>query len=99
MPDREGSVVMDFAEGMYARLAVKKDKGGWEGCTAEYLLHQMYEHMDKGRVGIESGASTFYVQKHFTDAANYAMMIQDNYCREHDDNGEYRKRNKEGEWE
>ena len=91
-------VLTQFMEGMLERLDENKGKGGWEGCTAQYLMQKMYEHMDAGRVGIENGASTFYVQKQFADAANYAMMVQDNYTREHEPGGEYKKRNEEGEW-
>ncbi len=91
-------VLANFSTEMLEQLDANKHKGGWEGCTAQYLLERMYENMDAGRVGIENGASTTYVQEKMANAANYAMMIQDNYCREHTPTGEYKKRNEEGDW-
>ena len=98
MPDKEGCTLMDFADDMYAQLDANMDKGGWEGCTAQYLLERLFENMDAGRVGIENGASTKYITEKFANVANYAMMIQDNYTREHTPTGEYRKRTVKGEW-
>jgi len=91
-------VLTQWMEGLLGRLTDNQGKGGWEGCTAVYLLQKMYDHMDAGRTGLEAGASTEYVRKHFLDASNYSMMIADNYCREHEADGEYKKRNEEGEW-
>ncbi len=91
-------VLAQWLDGMLEELDAHKDKGGWEGCTAQYLLQKMFDHMDAGRVGIENGASTKYVREKFLAASNYAMMISDNYSREHEATGEYKTRNEKGEW-
>ena len=95
---RPAVVLANFTTEMLEQLDANKVKGGWEGCTAAYLLERMYKHMDAGRSGIEGGASTEYVRREFAHAANYAMMVQDNYVREHTPDGEYKKRNEEGDW-
>jgi len=91
-------VLTRWMDGLLGRLDENQDRGGWEGCTASYLLEKMYSHMDNGRKGIEGGASTEFVRKHFLDASNYAMMLADNYDREHEPDGEYKRRNEEGDW-
>ena len=91
-------VLTRWMDGLLDRLDKNQDKGGWEGCTAQYLLQKMFKNMDEGRVAVESGMSTELVRKKFLDASAYAMMIADNYDREHEPDGEYRKRTDEGEW-
>jgi len=77
--------IFDFAGDMETQLAANQDKGGWEGSTIKYLFREMYRNMNSARVGIENGASTGYVSKKLANAANYAMMLDDNYTREHRD--------------
>ena len=78
--------VFDFASDMEEQLEANQDKGGWEGCTAKYLLREMHKSMKSAEAGIFNGASTGYVTKKLANAANYAMMLADNYTREHRDN-------------
>ena len=80
--------IFDFAEDMEAQLGANRDKGGWHGCTAKYLFKEMFMSMDLARLGIENQASVEYVNKKLADAGNYAMMLGDNYEREHYHDGE-----------
>ena len=82
--------VFDFASDMEEQLDANQDKGGWEGCTAKYLFREMFNSMDRARLAIENGASVEHVTKKLADAANYSMMLADNYDREHESNGDYK---------
>jgi hypothetical protein len=83
-------IVNLYTDKMFEQLEKHMDFGGWQGCTARFLFRRMYEEMDKARIGIENGASTEYVCRKLTNAANYSMMLADNYCREHTPEGEYK---------
>lgn len=82
--------VFDFASDMEELLEANQGKGGWHGCTAKYLFREMHHNMEMARLGIENQASVAYVTKKLANAGNYAMMLSDNYDREHLADGEHR---------
>lgn len=84
--------MVPFTSKMWEQLERHMDTGGWDGSTSKYLFREMFTAMENARLAIENGASTEYVVKKLANAANYSMMLADNYTREHHPNGQLKGR-------
>ncbi len=84
--------MVPFTSKMWEQLERHTNEGSWDGCTSKYLFREMFRHMENARIAIENGASTGYVVKKLANAANYGMMLSDNYVREHHPNGQLKGR-------
>ena len=79
-----------FSEQMESILRANDDKGGWEGCSADYLLSRMQEELEEMiEKASEIGWDVFMcvradkekiddLIRECADIANFAMMIADN---------------------
>ena len=87
-----------FARQMEAKLQKHDDRGGWDSCSADYLLRRIAD--ERGELGRQLRKLARKIAKGGTvtraegaeviaeaaDVANFAMMIADNwrYFAEHD---------------
>lgn len=75
--------VRKFAELMELKLRGNDYKGGWEGCSTQYLWDRLNDEMDE----LDEALGEFDCSKNKTkkiamesaDVANFAMMIADNF--------------------
>ncbi len=77
--------VAQFAREMEAQLRANAWKSGWNGCLGDYLWDRTFQEMLKLRDALKAAgnpptiAQGKRITKEAADAANFLMMIADNY--------------------
>ena len=78
--------ILPFAKEMEHQLQENDDKGGWQGCTAEFLLSEATSHLNALKRTIKaktlsSDEKDARIRDDAADAANFIMMIFDLWVR------------------
>jgi len=74
-----------FAKLMQEKLDENENKGGWEHCTAAFLLGRLKDEtleLRKAICALAKGGSPRAVSREAADVANFAMMIADTFGKE-----------------
>ena len=66
-----------FAEQMEQQLALNDHKGGWDGCSTEWLLTRLLEEARELSITLTDDSSPERIFAEAADVANFAMMIAD----------------------
>lgn len=66
-----------FAEIMERTLRDNDHKGGWKGCTDEYLISRLREEVDELIAAMAAKEPRDVIYKEAADVANFALMIAD----------------------
>jgi NTP pyrophosphatase (non-canonical NTP hydrolase) len=75
--------VIEFAQVMEEKLKANDYKGGWEGCSVDFLTYRMREEVvelfDALRIHHQNPSefSVKLVEDECADIANFALMVQD----------------------
>lgn len=76
-------VVREFAEAMEAKLKANDHKGGWERMTPSWLRRRLDTELREFDRARKAGQPAVEVLAEAADAANFLMMLADNYRRKH----------------
>jgi hypothetical protein len=68
--------VRKFAIAMEERLKANDYKGGWDNCSAQYLMNGLLEELAELSAAILEGDFSG-INEEAVDVANYAMMLAD----------------------
>lgn len=66
--------VLKHAEMMETQLVANDYKGGWKGCSTEYLLNKLMQNVKQ----LSNATHTSIAVRHLVNISNYAMMLADN---------------------
>ena len=69
--------VVTFAQAMEEKLQENDHKGGWHGCTMQYLSMRLTQEREELRKAVERG-NPEEVLREAADVANFCMMIAEN---------------------
>jgi hypothetical protein len=64
---------------MEKKLRANDHKGGWGGCSKNYLIKRLGDEAEELEVGLFNFYTAEAIIAECADVANFAMMIADNY--------------------
>ena len=73
--------VIAFAAAIQRELDNNRHKGGWHGCQISWLRKRLKQELGELERAVKSKQPADVVLSEAADAANFAMMIADNYTR------------------
>ena len=77
-PIKPRESVQWFAEQMEAKLGENDNKGGWDECQIDWLIHRLYQEAEELWREVRSNDKNYQnIISESADVANFAMMIAD----------------------
>ncbi len=85
MTDAPRRELLDFTELMEKTLRYNDRKGSWKKETMMYLTSRLVEEVGELLMAVHDCFDDEVIKTEAADVANFALMIQDNYCEDNHD--------------